>query len=166
MKERYQIVGRQGRGSEEALNQFTQAGGHCLLPLVELVTEARLAVDDVIGQVSREMIETIHGLSAQQIGGARTPGKASGEVRWHGSQAGRVMLRDRQMQVTKPRLRRKGAGEVAVPAYEALRTNPETAQRMLGAMLAGVSTRDYQEVLPRMASNGGGVAVCNLAPDD
>ena len=158
MKERYQIVGRQGRASEEALSQFTQAGGQFLLPLVELVTEARLAVDDVIGQVSRKMIETILGLSAQQVAGERTPGKASGEVRWHGSQAGRVMLRDRQMQVTKPRLRRKGAkaaGEVKVPAYEALRKNPETAERMLGAMLAGVSTRDYKEVLPRMASTVG-----------
>lgn len=155
MKERYQIVGRAGRASEEALNQFTQAGGQFLLPLVELVTEARLAVDDVIGQVSRKMIETILGLSAEQIAGPRTPGKASGEVRWHGSQAGRVKLRDRQMQVTKPRLRRKGAGEVKVGAYEALRTNPETAERMLGAMLAGVSTRDYKEVLPRMASTVG-----------
>jgi transposase-like protein len=158
VKERYQIVGRQGRASEEALNRFTQAGGQFLLPLVELVTEARLAVDDVIGQVSRKMIETILGLSAQQVAGPRTPGKASGEVRWHGSQAGRVMLRDRQMQVTKPRLRRKNAnaaGEVAVPAYEALRTNPDTAERMLGAMLAGVSTRYYKEVLPRMASTVG-----------
>ena len=155
MKERYQIVGRAGRVSEEALQQFTQAGGQFLLPLVELVTEARIAVDDVIGEVGRKLIETILDVSAQEVAGARTPGKASGEVRWHGKQAGRVKLRDRQMQVTKPRLRRKGVGEVAVPAYEALRQNPETAGRMLGAMLAGVSTRDYKEVLPKMAATVG-----------
>ena len=155
MKGRYRIVGRAGRVSEEALPQFTQAGGQFLLPLVELVTEARIAIDDVIGEVGRKLIETILEVSAQEVAGARIPGKASGDVRWHGKQAGRVMLRDRQMQVTKPRLRRKGAGEVAVPAYEALRQNPETAGRMLGAMLAGVSTRDYKAVLPKMAATVG-----------
>lgn len=158
MKERYQIVGRQGRASEEALSRFTQGGGQFLLPLVELVEQCRVAVDDVIHELGRKTIETILDLSAQEVAGPRTPGKASGEVRWHGSQTGRVTLRDRQMQVTKPRLRRKNAkaaGEVAVPAYEALRTNPETAERMLGVMLAGVSTRDYKDVLPKMAATVG-----------
>ena len=129
MKERYQIVGRG-----------------------ELVTEARIAIDDVIGEVGRKLIETILEVSGQEMAGERTLGKASGEIRWYGKQAGRVMLRDRQMQLTKPRLSRKGAGEVTLPAYEALRQNPETAGRMLGAKLAGVSTRNYKEVLPKMAA--------------
>jgi hypothetical protein len=126
VKERYQIVGRQGRRSEEALNRFTQAGGQFLLPLVELVEQARLAVDDVIHELGRKTIETILDLSAQEVAGPRALGKARSEVRWHGSQSGRVKLRDRQMQVTRPRLRRKGAGEEKVPAYEALRDNPAT----------------------------------------
>ena len=125
MKERYQIVGRQGRRSEEALTKFTQANGQFLLPLVELISEARLAVDDVIHELGRKTIETILELSAQEVAGARAPGKARGEVRWHGSQPGRVTLRDRQVQVRRPRLRRKGAGEVKVPAYEALRDMPK-----------------------------------------
>ena len=158
MKERYQIVTRQGAGErigQEALSRFTQAGGQFLLPLVELVEQARMAVDDVIHGVGRSLIEQILDLSAQEVAGARTPGKASGEVRWHGKQAGRVKLRDRQMEVTRPRLRHKREGEVAVPAYDALRENPETGGRMLNAMLAGVSTRDYKEVLPRMAATVG-----------
>jgi putative transposase len=155
VKERYQIVGRQGRRSEEALNRFTQAGGQFLLPLVELVEQARLAVDDVIHELGRKTIETILDLSAQEVAGARAPGKAGGEVRWHGSQTGRVRLRDRQMQVTRPRLRRKGAGEEKVPAYEALRDNPATAEVMLGKLLRGVSTREYADVLPEMAATVG-----------
>lgn len=155
MKERYQIVGRQGRRSEEALNQFTQAGGQFLLPLVELVEQARLAVDDVIHELGRKTIEMILDLSAQQVAGPRAPGKTRGQVRWHGSQPGRVKLRDRQMQVTRPRLRRKGAGEEKVPAYEALRDNPATAEVMLGKLLRGVSTREYAEVLPQMAATVG-----------
>ena len=155
MKERYQIVGRQGRRNEEALNQFTQAGGQFLLPLVELVEQARLAVDDVIHELGRKTIETILDLSAQEVAGPRAPGKAGGEVRWHGAQPGRVKLRDRQMQVTRPRLRRKGGGEAKVPAYEALRDNPATAEVMLGKLLRGVSTREYADVLPEMAATVG-----------
>jgi putative transposase len=155
VKERYQIARRRGRRSEEALDRFTQAGGQFLLPLVELVEQARLAVDDVIHELGRKTIETILELSAQEVAGPRAPGKAGGEVRWHGSQPGRVRLRDRQLQVTRPRLRRKGAGEERVPAYEALRDNPATAEAMLGKLLRGVSTREYAEVLPRMAATVG-----------
>ena len=53
-----------------------------LLPLVDLITEARLAVDEVIDRAGRGLIETILTLGAEQVAGAKTPGKASGEVRW------------------------------------------------------------------------------------
>ena len=89
-----------------------------LLPVVDLITEARLAVDEVIDRAGRGLIETILTLSAEQIAGPKSPGKASGEVRWHGRQAGRVKLAERQLKVERPRLRRKGGGEEAVPAYE------------------------------------------------
>ena len=58
MKERYQIVGRQVRRSEEVLNRFTQAGGQFLLPLVELVEQARMAVDDVIHELGPTIVRT------------------------------------------------------------------------------------------------------------
>jgi transposase-like protein len=129
-----------------------------LLPLVELVEQARLAVDTVIEQISQQTLETILDLSAQQLVGPRTPGRASGEIRWHGRQAGRVSLADRQLAVNRPRLRRKengSGGEVAVPAYAALRANPQLGTRMFGALLRGVSTRQYREVLPQMAQTVG-----------
>jgi transposase-like protein len=129
-----------------------------LLPLVELVTQARLAVDTVIDELSQQTVETILDLSAEQVAGARTPGKASGPIRWHGRQRGRVSLADRQMAVERPRLRHKGAGqcaEVPVPAYQALRRNPELGRRMFGALLRGVSTRQYRDVLPQMAQTLG-----------
>jgi transposase-like protein len=128
------------------------------LPLVELVTEARLAVDTVIAELSQQTVETILELSAEQVAGARTPGQASGEIRWHGRQQGRVSLADRQLAVDRPRLRRKGAGqcaEVHVPAYDALRRNPELGRRMFSALLRGVSTRQYRDVLPEMAQTVG-----------
>lgn len=65
------------------------------------------------------------------------------------------MLADRQIQVKRSRLRHKQNGEVAVPAYESLQENGAAAERMMGALLRGVSTRQYEEVLPEMAGTVG-----------
>ncbi|MBV9442820.1 MAG: transposase [Acidobacteriaceae bacterium] len=42
-----------------------------------------------------------------------------------------------------------------VPAYESLQDKEATAQRMMGTLLGGVSTREYAEVLPEMAETAG-----------
>src|SRR5262249_12393876 len=98
---------------------------------------------------------TILLLSAEQVAGPKTPGKASGEVRWHGRQAGRVRLADRQLNVKRPRLRHKKQGEMEVPAYQALRHGQGTGEEMFAALLKGVSTRNYGEVIPEMADSVG-----------
>ena len=154
MKKPYHIVNRE-KSAAAAIEQFAKANGQLLLPLVELITQARIAVDEVIGAVGRRTIETVLMLSAEEMAGPRTPGKASGEILWHGSQPGRVMLADRQLKVRRPRLRHREEGEVKVPAYEALQSNGGTAERMMGALLRGVSTRQYEEVLPEMAATAG-----------
>ena len=59
------------------------------------------------------------------------------------------------MKVKRPRLRHKSEGEVKVPAYEALRHDRGLGQHMLGALLRGISTREYREVLPQMAETVG-----------
>ena len=155
MKKTYHIVDREAAAAAATVEQFAKANGQVLLPLVELVTQARLAIDEVIDHIGRQTIETILSLSADQVAGPRTPGKGSGDIRWHGSQNGRVSLADRQIKVKRPRLRHKEDGEVSVPAYESLQDNDATAQRMMGALLRGVSTREYAEVLPEMAETAG-----------
>lgn len=155
MKKPYHIVNREEKGASAAIEQFAKSNGQLLLPLVELITQARIAVDEVIGSIGRKTIETILMLSAEEVAGTRTPGKASGDILWHGSQEGRVALADRQLKVKRPRLRHKQEGEVKVPAYQALQDNGATAKRMMGALLRGVSTRQYAEVLPEMAATAG-----------
>lgn len=62
-------------------------------------------------------------------------------------------MAERKLRVTKPRLRKKGAGaggELEVPAYEAMRGG-RLGERMLEILLSGVSTRRYKDVLPQMA---------------
>ncbi len=155
VKKPYHIVSREAETAAASLEEFAKTNGQILLPLVELITQARLAVDEVIDSIGRQTIETILSLSAEEIAGPRTPGKSSGDIRWHGSQQGRVSLADRQIKVKRPRLRHKQAGEVSVPAYDSLQENSATAQRMMGALLRGVSTREYGEVLPEMAESAG-----------
>jgi len=69
-------------------------------------------------------------------------------------------LRERQLRVEKPRLRRKNPqegepGEVEIPAYEAMRKDGRLADRMLEILISGVSTRRYEGVLPAMAETVG-----------
>ena len=88
-------------------------------------------------------------LSARQVAGSPQQGKMrEGDIGWHGTQRGRVYLKERQLQVNKPRLRRKGRGagkEVPVPVYEALQKETATGERMLQILLNGVSTRRISE---------------------
>jgi putative transposase len=155
----YHSLHSQDRRSEEKLASFLQKNGQQLLPMIDLIEQSRVAVEELIDMVGRVMLETVLVVSAEQVAGVRQPGKArDGTVVWYGRQAGRVYLRDRKLAVERPRLRRRGLGrsqEVAVPAYQALQNRKATQNRMLEILLNGVSTRNYQQVIPEMAETVG-----------
>ena len=155
MSKTYQIVTKAAKESAAIIEQFCQANGQILLPLVNLIQNAGQVVETVIHEIGIQTLELILKLSAEQVAGARTPGQASGEIRWYGSQPGRIKLADRKVKVKRPRLRHKTDGEVKVPAYEALQQDRGLSERMLGALLRGVSTREYADVLPEMAETVG-----------
>ena len=154
MKKSY-IVTRAERESASVIQQFCQANGQILLPIVEMIQSASEVVTTVMHELGRQTLETILMLSAEQIAGAKTPGKARGDIRWHGSQPGHVNLADRKVKVKRPRLRHKTDGEVKVPAYEALRNEGRVGEHMLNALMRGLSTRQYNDVLPAMAATVG-----------
>jgi putative transposase len=151
----YQIVTRAAKESAAVIEQFCRANGQILLPIVDMIQSASQVVDTVIHEIGVKTLEIILALSAEEVAGPRTPGKASGEIRHHGSQMGRVQLADRKVRVKRPRLRHKTEGEVKIPAYEALRKNQALSQYMLGALMRGISTREYHQVLPKMAETLG-----------
>jgi len=151
----YQIVTRAAKESAAVIEQFCQANGQILLPIVNMIQSASQVVDSVVHEIGVKTLELILALSAEQVAGPRTPGKVSGEIRHYGSQRGRVQLADRKVRVKRPRLRHKTEGEVPIPAYEALRKNQGVSQYMLGALMRGISTREYHEVLPKMAETVG-----------
>ena len=145
MKRNYHTIDKQGKVGEGKLTEFLVHNGQALLPMLELIEHSRMAVDELIEVMGRASIEAVLELSARQVAGAPQQGKArSGEIGWHGTQPGRVYLKERQLRVNKPRLRRKGRGagkEVPVPVYEALQKQTATGERMLEILLNGVSTR-------------------------
>lgn len=164
MNEPYQIVSpdaNEGLPDTQELARFLAKDGQYLLPLVELITEARVAVDELIDVMGRASIEAVLELSAARVAGPRQQGKATQrEVYYHGRQSGRVALQERQLRVTKPRLRKKRpaegeSGEVEIPAYAAMQKDGRLGDRMLEILMAGVSTRRYAEVLPEMAEQVG-----------
>jgi len=155
LSQTYQIVTRAAKESAAVIEQFCQANGQILLPIVNMIQSASQVVDSVVHEIGVKTLELLLALSAEQVAGPRTPGKASGEIRHYGSQPGRVQLADRNVRVKRPRLRHKTEGEVAIPAYEALRKNQALSQYMLGALMRGISTREYHEVLPKMAETVG-----------
>jgi putative transposase len=154
LQKSYHTISTQGQTNSKRLAEFFSRHGQGLLPMVDLIEQSRLAVDELIDMAGRATIEAVLQLSAAQVAGPRTPGQRRTGLLWHGRQAGRVCLQERKLGVTKPRLREKGGGEVAIPAYEAMQENG-MSQRMLDVLMRGISTRQYAEVLPEMASTCG-----------
>ena len=153
-KASYQVVSEGDRGK---LAECLQREGQFLLPMLDLLERAELAVDEVIDVAGRAAVEAILEMSAEGVAGPTHPGQARGEVRRHGHQKGVVCLAERKLRVTKPRLRTKGPGpgaEVPIPAYEAMATRSRLGRRMLEILMAGVSTRNYRKVLPGSRRNG------------
>jgi putative transposase len=154
LKRSYHTVSKLGQTNARELTEFLSRNGQVLLPMVDLIEQSRLAVDELIDVAGRATIETVLQLSAEQVAGPRTPGRPREEVGWHGRQRGRVCLKERKLGVSKPRLRAKGGGEVPVPAYEAMQEG-RLGPRMLDILMRGISTRQYRQVLPEMADSCG-----------
>ena len=162
MNQPYQIADKEAKASSQELATFLAREGQLLLPMVQLIEQAQVAVDEVIDVMGRATIEAVLIMSAEQVAGPKQRGKRSDDrdVYWYGRQRGRVALKERQLRLDKPRLRKKRAqagepGEVKVPAYEAMCGDGRLADRMLAILMQGVSTRKYQDVLPEMAEQVG-----------
>jgi len=151
----YQIASKKDSGR---LRQFLAQHGQALVPMVELIEQGRLAVEELVHDLGRAALEAVLLVSAQQVAGPPHPGRPGSAIRRHGQQGGVVALSGQRVRVSKPRLRRRGGGEgaeVAVPAYAAMQSDEGLRQRLLSVLLRGVSTRNYQQVLPEMAGQCG-----------
>jgi transposase-like protein len=164
MSERDQIVSaghKEGALDAKTLGRVLSRDGQLLLPMRELIQSARCAVDELIDVMGRATIEAVLTLSAVEVAGPKQQGKKTDRpIAWHGSQRGKVALKERQLSVSKPRLRRRNTtdgeqAEVEIPAYAAMKKNSRLSDRMMEILISGVSTRRYERVLPTMAETVG-----------
>ena len=157
MKRTYEV---RDRADKRAIREFLKREGQFLLPMLELVEQTEVAIDEVIQVMGRATIEAVLEMSAEGVAGVKQAGRSRVEddTVWYGRQGGVVYLSDRKVRVERPRLRRRGAGEggeVEVPAYAAMRRPGAVADRMLEVLMAGVSTRKYGRVIGEMADTVG-----------
>jgi len=144
----YQII---SKNDSRKLADFLCQEGQMLLPMVELITQTQMAIDELIDVTGRAAIEAIMTLSAQELAGPKHLGKKAGDIRWYGRQGATIPLSDRKLRVARPRLRRKGKGqelEVDIPAYQAMLQNSSLGRRIADLLMKGISTRNYQDVIP------------------
>ena len=118
------------------------------LPLLGMLSQAQLSIEDLLGQISKGFIEQLLVLSAQHVAGAKHPGRHVGDVRWHGTQTGQVNIGKAKLKVQRPRLR-NDSGEVGIAAYQALAADERLSQRMAEILTCGISTRKYERAVHR-----------------
>ena len=75
MTRAYQVAGRR---DSRKLAEFLSKEGQLLLPMLDRITQAEMAVDELIDAAGRATIEAILLMSAQDVAGVRHPGKACG----------------------------------------------------------------------------------------
>ena len=104
MRRSYDSLDTQTSASEEELAFFLRKNGQQLLPMVDLIMQSRVAINELIDSVGRAMLEALLEVSAEQVAAARKPGTArEQDVLWYGRQPGRVYLGDRKLAVERPR---------------------------------------------------------------
>jgi transposase-like protein len=144
----YHILSKKASGE---LAKLLATNSQIILPMMELIEESRMAVDELIETLGRATVEAVLLISAAGAAGESHQGRKCGDVLRHGSQAGVVALSNRKMRVTKPRLRNRSKGkgrEVEVPAYEAMQDDGRLGDKILSVMMRGISTRNYEAILP------------------
>lgn len=144
------------RRDERSIREWLAGDGQALLPMLQLLEDAQASIDELMNDAARALVEQLLVLSAQELAGEKRRGRPDGDVLWHGRQRGQIALAERRLQVLRPRLRSKSAGqEVAVPAYERLSSDARMGARVSDILVKGVSTRKYEAVLPEVAGTVG-----------
>ena len=83
MKKPYQIATRAAKESADVVEQFCQANGRLLLPIVQLIEGASQVVQSVIQEIQIQTLET--NFHPQRRAGRRSAhARPSGEIRWTG----------------------------------------------------------------------------------
>ena len=98
MKRTYEV---RDRADKRAIREFLKREGQFLLPMLELVEQTEVAIDEVIQVMGRATIEAVLEMSAEGVAGVKQAGRSRAEddTVWYGRQGGVVYLSDRKVRV-------------------------------------------------------------------
>ena len=102
MSKAYQIA---EKTETRRIAEFMAANAHAVLPLVDLIEESLMAIDDLVETLGRATIEAVLLVSAGNVAGERRQWvKSAREVVCHGSPGCVVSMENRTMRVCRPLL--------------------------------------------------------------
>lgn len=139
----------------QALVQFLTKNGQALLPMVELIEQSQLAVDQLIDVLGRASIEAVLRLSAEGIAGPPHPGKRSAGTE---ARPARSLCPSESCACTVhgcERNRPAGTGRFPFRPTKPCKKMASSPAGCWRFCCAGVSTRQYKRVLPEMAETVG-----------
>ena len=92
MKRTYEV---RDRADKRAIREFLKREGQFLLPMLELVEQTEVAIDEVIQVMGRATIEAVLEMSAEGVAGPKQAGRSRAEddMVWYGRQGGVVTCR-------------------------------------------------------------------------
>ena len=128
MKRTYEV---RDRADKRAIREFLKREGQFLLPMLELVEQTEVAIDEVIQVMGRATIEAVLEMSAEGVASVKQAGRSRAEddTVWYGRQGGVVYLSDRKVRVERPRLRRRGRRGGWRGRGAGVRSDAETGRR-------------------------------------
>lgn len=153
MNQTYQ---RKQRKSKEKRNSVEIGEGiHLPLPLVEVWEQLQASVEELSGQVGKQiMCAILEEEVRQKVGERHHPQKTGQNVRW-GRQPGYVVFAGQKVEIQRPRVRTRTGEEVELENYRRLQQDGRMQRAVVERMVCGLSTRKYGRALQSMLTGYG-----------
>src|SRR5437773_12520202 len=109
----------------------------------QIIQEGTRALNQVSLELGRQLVEFILYSEREERAGPDYQPRKEGLYKW-ASEPGSVLMAGQKVEVERPRLRR-GAKELGLKSYQAMRDTEGFSEELLGKSLAGLSARRYRE---------------------
>ena len=121
--------------------------GQLVLPLIAGIESTKQGLMQFVHQMGMAALQELLSVEASAIAGAKGR-HAAGRTHNHWGSAHTVLpFGGRHIAIERPRVRRRGGGEVELPSIEAFRAADPLSARVAEQIVLGVSTRGYARSL-------------------
>jgi transposase-like protein len=132
---------------------FKQMAGNELAvqSLHRIMTQGKLALDDVFMNIGRMMAESIMLMEREELAGPDYHPIDPHLKKW-AHEDGSIYIGDQKVKISRPRLRNMEAGEVDLQSYKIMREHGQFSEEMLDKIMRGASAQKYEETVLGAAS--------------